>query len=93
MLRCLANKSFHLVILFLFSPVKSILSSISLVSINSLFFTFNYYELLTGFRNYDRGIDSEENDYYQTLEKTDSTTFRLQTQLWDQRFEFQLGYS
>ena len=60
---------------------------------DSLFFTFNYYELLTGFRNYDRGIDSEENDYYQTLEKTDSTTFRLQTQLWDQRFEFQLGYS
>ena len=27
------------------------------------------------------------------MEKTDSTTFRLQTQLWDQRFEFQLGYS
>ena len=59
----------------------------------SLFFTLNYYELLTGFRNYDRGIESGKKDYYQTLEKTDSTTYRMQAQFFEQRFEFQLGYS
>lgn len=59
----------------------------------SLFFTVLYNEYLIGFRNYDRGIDSGEKDYYQTLEKTDSTTYRMQAQFFDQRFEFQLGYS
>ena len=59
----------------------------------SLFFTVLYNEYLIGFRNYDRGIDSGEKDYYQTLEKMDSTTYRMQAQFFDQRFEFQLGYS
>jgi len=59
----------------------------------SLFYTVLYNEYLIGFRNYDRGIESGEKDYYQTLEKTDSTTHRMQAQFFNERFEIQLGYS
>jgi hypothetical protein len=45
------------------------------------------------FRSYDRGIDSGEEDYYQTLEKYNSNFVTFQSQYFQQRLEFLIRYS
>ena len=56
-------------------------------------FSFLAQDYLIGFRTYDRGMNSGKDDYFQTLEKSNSSTVSIQSQLLVQRLELQLGYS
>jgi len=58
-----------------------------------LFFKALYYDWDISLLNYDRGIHSGKNDYYQTFENTNNSTINLQYQLYNQHLEIQIGYS
>ncbi len=52
-----------------------------------------YYDWDISLLNYDRGIHSGKNDYYQTFENVNSSSINLQSQFYNQRLEIQVGYS
>jgi hypothetical protein len=58
-----------------------------------LLFSLGLTDFYMPFRSYDRGIDSGEEDYYQTLEKYNSNFVTFQSQYFKQRLEFLLRYS
>ena len=53
-----------------------------------LLFSLGLTDFYMPFRSYDRGIDSGEEDYYQTLEKYNSNFVTFQSQYFKQRLEF-----
>jgi len=52
-----------------------------------------YYDWDISLRNYDRGINSETEDYYQTFENLNSSSINLQSQFYNQQLEIQVGFS
>jgi hypothetical protein len=58
-----------------------------------LFFSLGATDLLMPFRSYNRGIESGKEDYYQTLEKYNSSFVTFQSQFFQQRLEVLLSYS
>ena len=52
-----------------------------------------YYDWDISLRNYDRGIYSGKNDYYQTFENLNSSSINLQSQFFNQQLEIQIGFS
>ena len=58
-----------------------------------VFFKVLYYDWDISLLNYDRGIHSGKNDYYQTFENTNNSTINLQSQFYNQHLEIQIGYS
>ena len=58
-----------------------------------LFLKVLYYDWDISFLNYDRGIHSGKDDYYQTFENLNTSTINLQSQFYNQHLEIQIGYS
>jgi len=52
-----------------------------------------YYDWDISLRNYDRGINSNKNDYYQTFENLNSSSINIQSQFFNQQLEIQIGVS
>ena len=60
---------------------------------DKLFIRVLHYNWDISLLNYERGIYSGKNNYYQTFENSNNSTINLQSQFYNQHLELQFGYS